>query len=87
MATRHTSGRVNVYGTCQRCGCYQPLSEMYWQNGILICRTYSCVDTAIIGSRDIAVAKAIAVDRKELQPDIKLTLPVERKNDQMEVLY
>jgi hypothetical protein len=86
MAQRHTQ-RKNVYEVCQRCGATQPLSEMKWQNGILICSTYNCVDKAIIGSRDIAVAKAIEVYRHELEPDPKMTNPVERKQDQTEVLY
>ena len=76
-----------MYEVCQRCGCTQPLSEMRWQNGILVCSTYRCVDTAIIGSRDINVARNIGVYRHELEPDAKLTNPVERNNDQLEVLY
>lgn len=60
---------------------------MKWQNGILVCDVYQCVDTAIIGKRDIDVAKAVAVWRHELEPDPKLTTPIERKNDQFEVLY
>jgi hypothetical protein len=86
MATRHTN-HVNVYEVCDRCGCVQPVSEMRWQNGVLICFTYDCVDKAIVGSRDIAVARAISVYRHELEPDTKLTTPVERNNDQLEVLY
>jgi hypothetical protein len=86
MATRHTN-RKNVYHTCQRCGADQPLSDMRWQNGILVCNTYRCIDKAIIGSRDIAVSRAIEVYRHELEVDPKLTSPIERKNDLMEVLY
>jgi len=79
--------RVNVYEICQRCGVRQPLSAMRWQNGILTCTGNNCVDKAIIGSRDIAVARAVAVYRHEMEPDPKLTNPIERKNDQFEVLY
>lgn len=86
MAQRHTN-RTYVYQVCQRCGCTQPLSEMRWQNGILVCNTYNCVDTAIIGSRDMAVARAVSQWRHELEPDPKLTIPVERKNDELEILY
>jgi hypothetical protein len=86
MATRKTTMR-NVYEVCQRCGATQPLSEMRWQNGILVCYTYKCVDTAIIGKRDIDVSRAISVYRHELEPDRKLINPVDRKNDQLDVLY
>lgn len=86
MAERHTQLK-NVYEVCQRCGSTQPLSEMQWQNGILVCRTYKCVDTAIIGKRDIDVARAISVYRHELEPDPKLVTPVDRKNDQLDVLF
>lgn len=77
----------HVYYTCQRCGVRQPLSKMRWQNGILVCSVNQCVDTAIVGSRDIKVAREVAVDRHELQPDPKLTEPVDRRNDQNEVLF
>jgi len=60
---------------------------MRWQNGILVCFDNGCVDTAIIGKRDIDVSRAIAVYRHELEPDPKLVNPVDRKNDQMDVLY
>jgi hypothetical protein len=79
--------RTNVYHRCQRCDTRQPFSKLKWQNGILVCTTENCVDTHIIGSRDIAVARALAVYRHELEPDPKLVNPVERKNDQFEVLY
>lgn len=86
MAKRHSTLK-NVYATCQRCGTDEPLAEMRWQDGMLLCHTNRCVDTAIIGSRDIAVAKAVAINRHELEADPKLTTPIERKNDQLEVLY
>lgn len=86
MAKLHTQ-RQHVYHTCQRCGTDQPFSKLRWQNGILVCQTYRCVDTAIIGSRDINVARSIAVWRHEFEPDPKLTQPADRRNDQFEVLY
>ncbi len=79
--------RTNVYYTCQRCGFRQPLSQMRWQNGILVCQGTNCIDKAIIGKRDIDVARAVAINRHELEPDPKLTQPIERKNDQFDVLY
>lgn len=81
------SQRTNVYHTCQRCGLRQPLATMRWQNGLLVCQVSNCIDTAIVGSRDLNVARQIAVYRHELEPDTKLTSPIERKNDQFEVLY
>lgn len=78
---------TNVYHTCMRCGTRQPLSKMVWQNGILICSTEKCVDTAIIGSRDLNVARAVGIYRHELEADPKLTQPIARKNDQSDVMY
>jgi hypothetical protein len=86
MATRD-SQLQNVYHECQRCGTSQPLSDMRWQNGIIVCHTYACVDTSIIGSRDLAVAKALAIPRDELVPDKKLTNPEDRRADEMQVLF
>jgi hypothetical protein len=79
--------RAHVYYTCMRCGTRQPLSKMEWQNGLLVCTTEQCWDTAIVGSRDIAVSRAVSRWRHELEPDAKLTNPVSRKNDQLDVLY
>lgn len=70
-----------------RCAVRTPLSLMRWQNGLLLCTPNKCVDTAIVGSRDLNVAREVGVDRHELQPDPKLTNPTERRNDQTEVLY
>lgn len=81
------SQRRNVYHECQRCGTRQPLSLLNWQNGILVCSTNNCHDKAIVGTRDIAVAKAVEIWRHELEPDPKLVNPVSRRNDQVDVLY
>lgn len=86
MAQLHTQ-RKNVYHVCQRCGVTRPLAEMRWQNGLLLCKSSDCVDTAIVGARDINVARAVATLRPELQPDPKLTQPVDRLDDQLEVLF
>lgn len=83
----YRSQRTNVYHECQRCGTRQPLANMQWQNGILICNQNNCVDTAIVGSRDLAVARAVSVWRHELEPDPKLVNPVSRRNDQADVQY
>ena len=82
MAHRHTQRR-NVYHIDQRTGFVEPLAEMQWDNGVLTKQ----VDTAILGSRDMKVARAVAIDRHELQPDRKLTEPAERTSSQNEILY
>jgi hypothetical protein len=81
------SQRVNVYHRCMRCDTRQPLSNMIWQNGILICAHNKCVDTAIVGSRDIRVAREVGVWRHELEPDPKLVNPTSRKDDLLDVMY
>lgn len=78
--------RSNVYHTCQRCGERYPLAKMQWQNGLLLCME-KCWDAAIVGSRDLQVARATEHWRHEMEPDGKLTAPVSRKNDQLDVLY
>ena len=60
---------------------------MTWQNGILVCSVTNCIDKAIIGSRDINVARAVSMYRHELEADVKLTQPVDRKADQYDILY
>jgi len=60
---------------------------MIWQNGILVCNVTNCIDTAIVGSRDLNVARAVAVNRHELEADVKLTSPTERMADQNDILY
>lgn len=56
-----------------RCGRRMPLSIMRWQYGLLICQWSDCIDTAVVGSRDLEVARQIQVDRHEFEPDPKLT--------------
>lgn len=79
--------RQYVYYTCMRCSVRQPLSHMAWQNGILVCKDNRCIDTAIVGSRDLAVERQVSIWRHELEPDPKLINPIGRKNDQADVLY
>jgi hypothetical protein len=64
--------REYVYWPCARCERRMPLEEMVWQYGQLFCQWSDCIDTAVVGSRDLAVVREVAVDRKELQPDPKL---------------
>lgn len=77
----------NVYHFCDRCGYRRPLSEMKWQNGILVCRGTDCVDKAIVGSRDLNVARQLKQNKHELQVDQKLTHPADRRSDVLEPLY
>lgn len=77
----------NVYHTCMRCGTRRILHDMVWQNGILVCGMSDCVDTAIVGSRDMQVAMVVGQLSKELQPDEKLVNPVGRRDDVAEVLF
>lgn len=61
------------WGQCMRCGRRMPLGIMRWQFGLLVCSWSDCIDTAVVGSRDLEVARQVAIDRHELVPDPKLT--------------
>lgn len=76
----------NVYHLCMRCDNRYPLAQMAWQNGKLLCLA-KCYDRAIRGSRDIQVAKAVSINRHELEPDEKLTTPSERRSDVLDVYW
>ena len=58
-----------------------PLARMVWQLGILVCDVYDCIDTAVIGSHELAVAREVGLDRHELQPDPKLIQPKDPYQD------
>lgn len=69
---------VSPYHNCGRCSCRRHLSELKWESGVLVCSTGDCQDTAVVGSREAAIAKilqAVAIST-EGQPDIKLLMPV-----------
>jgi hypothetical protein len=78
--------QTNIYHQCQRCGRRQPLDTMQWQGGLLICTVTDCVDGAIVGSRDVAVAKQVSINRKELTPEKKLYEPRSVQAD-IEILF
>jgi len=63
------------------------LAEMRWQYGLLICEWSDCIDQAVVGSRDLAVARAMTVDRHELQPDPKLYNVKDPASDLNDVPY
>lgn len=60
---------------CARCGTEQLLSNMSWQQGLLLCNKNKCTDTELVGAREAAIARALEVDLKELVPDDKLSNP------------
>lgn len=78
--------KKNVYFTCMRCGTREPLSRMKWQYGLLLCSTFDCIDKAVTGARDVAVAKTVAINRHELEPEPKLVTPTPAKDD-LDVLF
>lgn len=49
----------NVYFQCGRCGLRQPLARMKWQEGVLYCDVYNCIDDLILGQRDAMLAKTM----------------------------
>lgn len=63
------------YHYCGRCSVRRHLSEMEWQAGVLVCNTGQCRDTEIVGTHEAAIAKALAKESKEGQPDDKLITP------------
>ena len=67
----------NTYTTCSRCERKVPIAECAWNAGLLVCRTYGCVDTAINGSLELHWAREASRDRRELVPDDKLIHPVD----------
>lgn len=68
---------------CGRCGCTTSLSELTWQNGILVCKRNDCRDTEVVGARDIRVLRIIEsfATSKEMQPDDKLVQPQPASDD------
>jgi hypothetical protein len=65
-----------VYYTCQRCNRKWPLSDMSWDNGLLVCNAL-CRDRTVLGAVELAQAKEASRDRQELVPDPKLIHPVD----------
>lgn len=64
------------YHFCARCGSRQHIKNLEWQRGLLLCKTFNCVDKhPLIGEREAAVAHALEVPTEELKPDPKLITP------------
>lgn len=64
-----------VYGTCQRTNRKWPLSDMSWDNGLLVCNDVK--DRVVFGAIELAWAREASRDRQELVPDPKLIHPVD----------
>ena len=71
----------NVYAICARCNRRFPLADLTWQYGLLLCTWTDCLDSAVVGSRELEVVRQVAIDRKELQPDPKLYEVPDPKRD------
>ena len=66
-----------TYTTCSRCQRKVPISLCSWDNGLLVCRVYDCLDRLINGTFEYAYTEAASQDRQELHPDEKLIHPVD----------
>jgi hypothetical protein len=65
-----------TYFTCQRCERKQPLEQMEWDSGLLVCTMYcGGRDKMIRGALEMAWAREASQDRRELVPDQKLLNP------------
>ena len=64
-----------TYTTCSRCQRKVPISMCQWDNGLLVCKVYDCLDRLINGTFEFGVVNQAKLDRLELRPDEKLTHP------------
>jgi hypothetical protein len=61
---------------CARCGSRVHISELEWQRGVLVCKTFDCQDTGVnplVGQREAEIAEQFERPTQELMPDPKLT--------------
>lgn len=68
-------GRLqHKYHQCSRCTVRYPLSQLTWQNGLLVCYA-NCYDTQLPEQRDSEMNRKVmqAEQSRELQPDYKIT--------------
>lgn len=68
-------GRLqHKYHYCDRCKVRYPLSQLTWQDGILVCYV-NCYDSQLPQERDAEMDRKIAQagQSRELQPDFKIT--------------
>ena len=89
----HRSFHENEYHYCARCGSRVHISEMVWQRGLLLCKTWDCVDYGnhgnyLIGQREANIAQVLEIPTKELQPNEKLITPLESgSNTDDEIIF
>lgn len=83
------SQRRNVYQFCMRCGFRQPLSQMIWQRGLLVCKNTDCIDRWVIGAHELFIARALSgiSDTTEAQPVAKLTEPTLAADDEEQIIF
>lgn len=65
----------HTYSTCARTNRKWPLSDMSWDNGLLVCNDVK--DGVVLGAIELAWAREASKDRQELVPDPKLIHPVD----------
>jgi ribosomal protein L37E len=68
------------YHYCSRCGSRIKFKDLEWQRGLLVCKTYDCVDTGnkgnpLIGQREQNIAEILDIPTQELEPNEKLIEP------------
>ncbi len=77
MSRLHHAEPTSPYYKCSRCGTVRELSELEWQEGLLLCKTGDCFDTKVLGSRDADVVRSLEAiaSQPDAQPDDKLLNP------------
>lgn len=68
---------VSPWHYCSRCGAKTHISELTWQDGLLLCKQNDCYDSerpALPQERDAMVTAMAqyAADSNEMQPDPKI---------------
>ncbi len=77
---------VGPWHYCARCGSRVKISEMAWQRGVLVCKTFDCQDYGVapfIGQREEIITNILDPNalQQELQPDPKLVSPNDSGTD------
>lgn len=83
--------RVGPWHICARCGLRFHITEMEWQEGLLLCTRY-CFDTAksgrpLVGQTEAAIARVFTNPSNELMPDPKLTNVEEISTSLEDIIY
>lgn len=82
----HRSFKQDEWHYCARCGSRVRISEMQWQRGLLLCKTWDCIDYGnhgnfLIGQREANIAQVLEVPSQELMPNEKLITPTSSGSD------